>query len=171
MTFSTPVKIVALAALALVLGLGGILLLTSKHGSAAPLAVPPVVHHAAHAAPPVHHAAPVHHAPKVVLVPGLPPVLAQALMHRPVAVVAVYNSRVAGDRAVLAEARAGAHNGHAGFVAANVAHNGIATTVVRWSKTANSPAVLVVRRPGKLVFAVSGTTDRHTVLQAVLTSK
>jgi hypothetical protein len=167
MTLSTPVKIVALAALALVLGLGGVALLLSKHSSASgPIVIPPAVHHTVASARA--------HQPRkapIVLDSSLPPVIHAALMRRATAVVVVYNSRIAGDRAILGEARAGAHTAHAAFVAANVANNRIAAVIAHWSNIVRVPAVIVARRPGRIVFAVTGSTDRSTVAQAVLSSK
>lgn len=169
MTLSTPVKVVALAGLALILGLGGVVLLLAKHGSAAPAPISiPAVHHATPvSAPTRHHKT----APKVVLEPGLPPVVRAMLMHRPTAVVAIYSSRIPGDIAVAKEAFAGARAAHAGFIGVNVAYNAVAAGVATWSNGASDPAVLVVRRPGRIVFAVTGTTDRQTIAQAVLTAK
>lgn len=171
MTVSTPVKVVALAALALVLGLGGVVLLFGKHSSspsAAAAVTPPAAkaHFTVKVAP-----KPKPHKPVVHLLPGLPAVVASALQKRPVAVVAIFNPTNVSDRAMLAAARAGAHQAHAAFVAANVSVETIASGVATWSDIARDPAVLIVRRPGKVVFAVSGLTDSATVAQAALTSR
>jgi hypothetical protein len=168
MTLSTPVKIVALAGLAIVLGLAGVLLLMSGHGT--PSAVAVVAPHATHPSKP---AAPAPHRARttVRIDAGVPLVVARVLERKPAVVVAVYSSKNAGDRAVLAEARAGARLTHAGFVAADVANNAIASAVATWSPTVADPAVLVVRRPGKVVFGVSGATDRQTVAQAVVSAR
>ncbi|HEX5448876.1 MAG TPA: hypothetical protein VFW85_02320 [Gaiellaceae bacterium] len=166
MTLSTPVKIVALAALAIVLGLGGFVLLVGKHSSSPSQAVTP---------PPAKAHFTVKVAPKpkpvVHLLPGLPSVLRSALLKRQVAVVAIFSSHNASDRSLLAQARAGAHQAHAAFVAANVALEGVALGLATWSHNPAAPAVVVVRRPGKVVFAVSGPTDSATVAQAALTSR
>lgn len=169
MTVSTPVKVVALAALALILGLGGVALLFGKHSSspsAAAAVTPPATK--AHFTVKV---TPKPHKPVLHLLPGLPAVVKSALEKRPVAVVAVYSPKVPGDGAILTAARAGAHQAHAAFVAANVDVEGIASGVATWSDIARDPAVIVVRRPGKVVFAVSGPTDSATVAQAALTSR
>ena len=172
MTVSTPVKIVALGALAIILGLGGLLLLHHP-ASASPSVVvttpPAAVHTVAAAVKP----APKPHKPKPVvhLLPGLPLIVDRALLKHPVAVVAIYSSKSATDRSVLAEARAGAHAAHASFVAANIVHEPVAFGVERWSGMSDAPAVLVVRRPGKIVFQVAGLTDRATVAQAATTSR
>lgn len=171
MTVSTPVKVVALAALALVLGLGGVVLLFGKHSSspsAAAAVTPPAVkaHFTVKVAP-----RPKPQKPAVHLLPGLPAVVKSALLKRPVAVVAIFSPKTASDRALLAAARAGAHQAHAAFVAANVSVESIASGVATWSEVARDPAVIVVRRPGKVVFAISGPTDSATVAQAALTSR
>ena len=168
MTLSTPVKIVALAALAIVLGLGGVVLLVGKHSSS-PSPSQAVTPPAAKA----HFTVKVAPKPKPVvhLLPGLPSVLRSALLKRQVAVVAIFSSHNASDRSLLAQARAGAHQAHAAFVAANVALEGVALGLATWSHNPAAPAVVVVRRPGKVVFAVSGPTDSATVAQAALTSR
>lgn len=168
MTLSTPVKIVALAGLAIVLGLAGVLLLVSGHGTPAAVAVAPL-----HVTHPFKPAAPAPHRARtpVRIDAGVPLIVARVLERKPVAVVVVYSSKNAGDRAVLAEARAGARVTHAGFVAADVANNAIAAAVATWSPTVADPAVGVVRRPGKVVFLVSGPTDRETVAQAVVSAR
>ena len=169
MTVSTPVKVVALAALALILGLGGVLLLFGKHSSTpSQAATPPVAkaHFTVKVAPKPKPKKPVVH-----LLPGLPSVLSSALEKRPVAVVAIYSSQNASDQSMLTAARTGAHQAQAAFVAANVALEGVALDVATWSHNSTVPAVVVVRRPGKVVFAVSGPTDSATVAQAALTSR
>jgi len=172
MTVSTPVKIVALGALAIVLGLGGLVMLNrpASPSSSPVVTPPPVVHtpvHTTHAAvKPVPKPKPV-----IKLTPGLPAVVHNALEQRAVAVVAIYSSKNSTDRAVLAEARAGAHASHARFVAANITRESIAAGIETWSGSPDVPAVLVVRRPGKIVFEVSGLTDRATVAQAATTSR
>lgn len=169
MTLSTPVKIVALAALALILGLGGVMLLFGKHSSgpsAAAAVTPPgsKAHFTVKVAPRPHK-------PVVHLLPGLPAVLKSALQKREVAVVAIFSSRNASDRSLLTTARDGARQAHAAFVAANVSLEGVALDVASWSHNPESPAVVVVRRPGKIVFEAAGPTDSPTVAQAALTSR
>lgn len=178
MTVSTPVKIVALAGMALALGLGGLVMLTrSKPASGATTPPPAAVHrqpapaiHAA-SAPAVVHKPVVHKKPAIHLLPQLPLALRHALLQRPVAVVVVYSSHNAADRDVLAEARAGARAAHSGFVAANVSVNAIAAAVATWSTAVQDPAVLVVKRPGTVTFTVSGPVDRDTVAQAVAAAR
>jgi hypothetical protein len=164
MTLSMPVKIVALAALALVLGLGGVVLLTSHPASSKNnVATPPAVYVVKHTA--------VVHKPVVQLDANLPLILRPVLEKHATAVVAIYSSRIAGDRAMLAAARAGAREAHVGFLAANVAIEKIAVGVATWSDVARDPVVIVVRRPGKVVFAVSGLTDDATIAQAAASAR
>jgi hypothetical protein len=167
MTLSTPVKIVALAALALALGLAGVMML-SKKGSAAATVAPPVVHHTAAVAqsPAATKPKPARH--KIVLSPGLPSVVRAGLERRANAVVVIYSSRVPADRAMRAEAAAAARMTHSAFVAANVAINGIAAAVAGWSASVKDPAVIVIRRPGRILFGATGLTDRQTLAQAIL---
>lgn len=175
MTVSTPVKIVALGALAIVLGLGGLVLLHRPSSPSPSVVVTPPP--AAHTIPVRTTHAAVKPAPKpkpkpvVHLIPGLPAVVHSALEKHAVAVVAIYSSKNATDRSVLAEARAGAHEAHARFIAANIVREPVAASIESWAGTSDAPAVLVVRRPGKIVFEVTGLTDRATVAQAATTSR
>jgi hypothetical protein len=170
MTLSTPVKIVALGALAIVLALGGVLLLTHKPASASPPAVTPPTQHVFSAvkAKVQPHKSQVK---QIKLLPGLPSTVRSALEKHAVVVVAIYSSRNAGDRAVLAEVRSGARAAHAGFLAANVALNPVAAGVATWSSSVSDPATFVVRRPGKIVFAVNGPTDSDAIAQAAISAR
>jgi hypothetical protein len=166
-TLSMPVKIVALAGLALTLGAAGLLMVAGRHHAAAqPLPLAPV-----HAAP-VHtpKPAPRPHPAPVRIDPNVPAIVASSLRRHPVVVVVVYDSRLAGDRTVYREARAGAHAAHAGFLAANVAKNKVAAGVATWGTVA-VPAVVVTKRPGPITFAVPGATDRDTVAQAAVAAR
>lgn len=175
MTLSTPVKIVVLAALALAVGLGGLMLVIGNRSSAATPPAPAPA--AAHAQPVAVHHAParpvVSHKrrPKVVLLPGMPRAIALPLLHHEAVVVAVYNSHTPGDRAAAVAARSGAHIAHAGFVAADVSHAGVANAIAVWSNSPMNPAVLVVRRPGRIVFSVAGPSDPDAVAQAVTSAR
>lgn len=174
MTLSTPVKIVALAGLALILGMGGVLLLLGHHSSpaaAAPPAPRPVTHvvHVAPAPKPKPVAKP---KPHWQVPAGTPKPVAAALDKVPAIVAVVYSSRIPADRALLAEARAGARKAHALTVPLDIARPKVAEmmAVSSWGQ-ATAPAVFVIRRPGRVVFTVSGLTDRTTVAQAALTAR
>jgi hypothetical protein len=167
MTLSTPVKVIALAGLAVILAAGGFLTLAAKHGHAA--ATPATV-----AAPPkvitvstnvvTHHAAPAK--PKLQLDPSLPAPVRAKLQHSKTVVAFVYTSLAASDRAELADVRAGAHQAHVPFVALDVTHERIADAVYTWTQSAADPQVLVVKRPGTIAFQVAGLTDQQTIAQA-----
>ncbi|HEY5294058.1 MAG TPA: hypothetical protein VIJ70_01115 [Gaiellaceae bacterium] len=166
MTLSTPVKIVTLAALALALALGGLLILTTNRrtGTSVPPRIAPaqqpVIRVTANPKPAPQVK------PKLVLDPSLPSPLRRALLHNRQVVAVVYSSAIAGDRAALVEARAGAHAAHAGFAALDVRNESVASSVATWMTVHADPAVLVVRRPGTVVFSVAGLADRQTVAQA-----
>jgi hypothetical protein len=104
--------------------------------------------------------------PKIVLLPGLPVKLEQRLRYSRVVVVSVYAGTSAGDLAQVAEARQGAGDVGAGFVALNVLNEATARQVQPFIGTASPPVLLVVRRPGKVVSRIDGTLDAAVVAQA-----
>ena len=104
--------------------------------------------------------------PKVVLLPGLPPKVAQALRSSKVAVVTLYVGQAAPDRAVVAEARKGARAAGARFVALNVGSDRAAASVASFAGPLSPPSILVVRRPGKILTQLSGQVDSKVVTQA-----
>lgn len=176
MTLSTPIKIVALAGLALALGMGGVLMLLGHHSAPAAAAAPPApraVTRVVHSAPKVQPKPVAKPKPHVVIAAGTPKPVASVLQRSPKAVVGVvYSSRVPADRAVLAEASAGAREAHALLVPMDVARPAIAQLLAVSSLgRASAPTVFVMRRPGRVVFEVSGPTDRTTVAQAALTAR
>jgi hypothetical protein len=166
MTLSTPIKIVALAGLALVLGLGGLVLVMGGNASSSNVVVTPP------AAPQrTQHAKPAAHKPVLHLDANLPSAVRQALERHPAAVVVVYSSRSVGDAAVLAAARSGAHAAHIGFVAANVAREPVAAAMAAWTSSVMDPAVLIVHRPGTVVLTLGGPTDSVSVAQAATSAR
>ena len=104
--------------------------------------------------------------PKVELLPGLPTDVAHALRYSRVIVVSLYVGQAPGDRAALAPAREGARAAGAGFVAVNVGSDKDAESFASFAGPASTPAVLVVRRPGKIVTQISGPVDSAVVTQA-----
>jgi hypothetical protein len=104
----------------------------------------------------------------VAILPGLPPEVAAALRKHELVVVSLYDPQARVDRISLAEASAGAKVGHAGFVPLNVLRQGQAGPLMRQLGVLPDPAVLVYRRPGKLVARFDGFADRDTVAQAVV---
>lgn len=118
---------------------------------------------------PVTPAKPVPTAPTkttVVLLPGLPAQIASKLRYSKVVVVSLYTGTAAGDRAAVAVARSGARDVGAGFTAINVLDEKQARAVAAFGAPVDSPAVLVVRRPGKIVTQFTGLVDGKIVAQA-----
>ncbi len=104
--------------------------------------------------------------PSVVLLPGLPAQIAAKLRYSKVVVVSLYTSTGAGDQSAVAEARSGARDVHAAFTAINVLDEKQARAVARFGGPADSPSVLVVRRPGRIVTQFTGAVDSKVVAQA-----
>jgi hypothetical protein len=100
------------------------------------------------------------------LVPGLPAALAQKLRYKNVVVVSLYAAKAPGDRKALAHARVGARKVGAGFLAVNLYDERKANSVVKFVGTSDSPAILVVRRPGIVVTHIGGFVDAEIVAQA-----
>jgi hypothetical protein len=106
--------------------------------------------------------------PKVVLLPGLPPQVANKLRYSKVLVVSLYQGSARSDRAAVAAARAGARTAGAGFLAANVLNEKNARALQSFVGTTSTPAVVVVRRPGRIASRLEGaaSTDSELVAQA-----
>ena len=110
---------------------------------------------------------PAAHAPATVkLLPGVPAAIARELRYEKVVVVSLYAAKAPSDRKALAHARAGAKQVGAGFVALNVYDERKANSLVKFIGTSDSPAVLVVRRPGIVVTQIDGFVDAAIVAQA-----
>jgi hypothetical protein len=105
-------------------------------------------------------------APRIKLLPGIPPAIARELRYENVVVVSLYGAKAPGDRKALAHARVGAKRTGAGFVAFNVFDERKANALVKFLGTTDSPAVLVVRRPGTVVTEIPGFVDAEIVAQA-----
>jgi hypothetical protein len=102
---------------------------------------------------------------------GLPLVLSRALAKHRVTVVALYDPRAAVDEMALAEARAGANDVNAGFVAISVRNEPQIRPLARLLGVLGSPAVLVYERPDTLFVRLDGFTDRQTVAQAAANAR
>ncbi len=108
------------------------------------------------------------------VIDGMPAALALELQTHEVVVVALYAPRSSVDSMVTAEARQGAAQAGAGFIALNVTNEKIAAPLTSLLTTGASaadrvlddPAVLVFQRPRTLFVRLSGYTDRDTVAQA-----
>jgi len=92
-----------------------------------------------------------------------------ALVAHPLVVVSVYARNVATDTEAMKEAKAGAANVGAGFVAFNVFKEKLArqlTSLLGDSSKATNPGVLIFKRPRTLAFALQGFADSQVVAQA-----
>jgi hypothetical protein len=97
---------------------------------------------------------------------GLPGALSAALARNRVVVVSLYAPDVELDDIAMQEARAGAVEAGAGFVALNVLNESQSRPLTKELGVLEDPSVLVFRRPGELVVRFSGFADKQTVLQA-----
>lgn len=97
---------------------------------------------------------------------GLPLVLSQTLAKHPVTVVALYDPAAAIDELALAEARAGAAEVKAGFVALNIRNEPQVRPLAQLLGVLESPSVLVYERPNTLFLRLNGFSDRATIAQA-----
>lgn len=102
---------------------------------------------------------------------GLPLVLSRALAKNPVTVVALYDPSAAIDTVALAEARAGAAETKAGFVAISVRNEAQVRPLAQLLGVLASPSVLVYERPNTLFVRLEGFTDRETVAQAAANAR
>ena len=169
-TLSPPIRILALVGVLAAVGLGIVLFAHNRSASSSSSpAVPsvaakqPTTHPATATAKPVSKPA----KPKVVLLPGVPAPIAHALRSSKVVVVALYAHGVTGDKAAVKQARAGAKSAHAGFAAVNVVNETTARVLGKFAGIATAPpAVLVVKRPGKIVNQFNGYADSEIVAQA-----
>lgn len=104
--------------------------------------------------------------PQVVLLPGLPTQVAHALRYSKVVVVSLYTGSAKGDRPAVAAAYQGARAAGAGFVAVNVTNDREAGDIASFAGAVSSPAMLVVKRPGRIMTTMEGSVDTAVVMQA-----
>jgi hypothetical protein len=105
-------------------------------------------------------------APKLVLLPNLPTPVAKQLRYSKVVVVPVYSGTSKSDRVAVAQARVGARKVGAGFVPLNVLDEDTARELQPFAGTASAPAMLIVKRPGKIVTRFDTRVDSALVAQA-----
>jgi hypothetical protein len=98
---------------------------------------------------------------------GLPPAVARALHKHSVVVVTLTTPRGQDDMVVRSEAKAGAAEMHAGFVAIDVFHQKPGTQMLRKLGVVDTPVTLVIKRPANIVSQFPGLVDRDVVAQAV----
>lgn len=92
-----------------------------------------------------------------------------ALVAHPLVVVSVYARNVTTDTAAMKEAKAGAAEVGAGFVAFDVYKEKLArqlSTLLSDSTDVTNPAVLIFKRPRRLAFELQGFSDSQVVAQA-----
>ena len=106
--------------------------------------------------------------PSIALLPGLPPKVANKLRYSNVVVVSLYQGNASADRAAAVTAAAGARAAGAGFLPVNVLNEKSARAVQTFVGTTNTPTVVVVRRPGRIVTRLEGaaSSDGQLVRQA-----
>ena len=81
--------------------------------------------------------------------------------------MAIWANGATGDKQAVSEAKAGAKAVHAGFLSVNVASEKTATGLGDFAGTTTAPpAVLIVKRPGKVVNRFDVFADRQLVAQA-----
>ena len=169
-TISPPIRILALVGALAVIGLGILFYAHSRSSSSdsSAVATPQTGTQTRHASVPLRHTTKpsVVVASKVALLPGLPGPVAHALRYSKVVVVSLYAAGAVGDRAALAQARLGAASAHAGFAVVNVLNERTAVGLDKFAGATSSPAVLVVRRPGRIVNRFQGYADSDLVAQA-----
>ena len=153
--------VIAAAALAFVLLRGTVLGTDETAATPAPVVRTPTTKPATTPAKPA-----VKPKPRLQLLPGLPRAVAHELRYEKVVVVSLYAPRTAVDSDARAEARTGAHAVDAGFLAVNVLTDGGARLAEKLGGSVSAPAVLVVRRPGKVVSSFDGFVDSAVVAQA-----
>jgi len=106
-------------------------------------------------------------APPKLATHGLPLAVAQALEKHSVVVVSLFSPHSAVDQIASAEAQAGASAMRAGFVNVNVDRQRPGTAILHKLGVVDTPAVLVVKRPGLVYSEFKGFADRNVVEQAV----
>jgi hypothetical protein len=102
---------------------------------------------------------------------GLPLVLARTLARHPVTVVALYDPAAAIDEMAVAEARAGAAEVKAGFLALSIRNEPQVRPLAQLLGVLESPSVLVYERPNTLFVRLDGFADRETIAQAAANAR
>jgi hypothetical protein len=98
---------------------------------------------------------------------GLPVKVALALRKHSIVVVSLSSPGAGVDQLAAAEAKAGAVATHSGFVNLDVRHQRPGIAILHKLGIVDTPAVLVVKRPGAVYSDFKGFVDRDVVAQAV----
>ena len=168
-TLSTrQIRIVGLLAV-IVVAIGGYVVMTHKSSTST---TTPAVTTPAHSTPAQTTATPStahsHTAtPAKLDTHGLPVPVARALQKHAVVVVAVTDPRGTVSQVDQAEAQAGAASAGVPYVVIDGFHQRSGTAILRKLGVVDTPAVLVVTRPGKVYSDFPGFVDRDVVSQAV----
>ena len=111
--------------------------------------------------------------PRLQLLPGLPPKVANKLRHSKVVVVSLYQGSAIGDRSAVVAAAAGSKDARAGFLPVNVLNERSARAVQTFVGATTTPTVVVVTRPGRIVTRLEGAaaSDGQLVAQAALNAR
>jgi hypothetical protein len=111
--------------------------------------------------------------PRLQLLPGLPPKVANKLRHSKVVVVSLYQGNAVGDRSAVVAAATGAKGARAGFLPVNVQNEQSARAVQTFVGASTTPTIVVVTRPGRIVTRLEGAaaSDGQLVAQAALNAR
>ncbi len=167
-TLSTrQLRLVAL--LAVIVVAGGGYFVVSKHKSTTPSTASstPIATTPAETTPAPSKAHSHSVAPAKLASHGLPLDVARALRKHSIVVVSLYSPRADVDQLASAEAQAGAQAAKVGFVHLDVRGQRAGTAILHKLGVVDTPAVLVVKRPGSVYSEFKGFVDRDVVEQAV----
>jgi hypothetical protein len=156
----------------IVLCLGGFLVVTRHKSTSPSVTSTPATTTPATSTPavttPAPTKAPTHTvAPVKLATHGLPVKVALALQKHAVVVVSLYQPNAEVDQITSNEAQQGAVNGGAGFVKLDVFHQHPGSAILHKLGVINTPAVLVIKRPGLVYSEFNGFVDSSVVEQAV----
>jgi thiol:disulfide interchange protein len=166
-TLSTrQIRIVAVLALVVFLG-GGVLVVTQHKSTSTTAPTTPARTTDATTTPTPSKTHTQQAAPAKLASRGLPLGVARALQRHKVVVVAVTTPRGGDETLARAEAQAGATNAGVGYVAVDAFDQRPGTALLRKLGVVDTPEVLVIRRPGNIVSQFKGFVDRDVVEQAV----
>jgi hypothetical protein len=163
----SQLRLVVLLVLVVVLG-GGYFAVTHKSATqSSTTQTTPAVTTPAHTtpAPTKAHTQPA--APARLATHGLPVKVALALRKHSVVVVSLSSPGAGVDQMAAAEAKAGAVATHSGFVNLDVKNQRPGIAILHTLGILDTPAVLVVKRPGAVYSDFKGFVDRDVVAQAV----
>jgi hypothetical protein len=102
---------------------------------------------------------------------GLPAKVALALRKHSIVVVSLSSPGAGVDQMAAAEAKAGALATHSGFVNLDVRNQRPGIAILHKLGIVDTPAVLVVKRPGAIYADFKGFVDRDVVEQAVVDAR